>query len=80
MVRRYGSTAPPTAMSRPRCRALGQCRPIEELKIITCHLGGGSSMAVDGGRAWTPPWASPPGQARSMGTCAGDPDAVHPET
>ena len=35
-------------------------KKIEDLKIITCHLGNGSSItAIDGGRWWTPPWASP---------------------
>ena len=46
-------------------------KPIEELKIITCHLGNGSSVAaVDGGKSvdtsmgFTPlagvPWAPAP--------------------
>ena len=34
-------------------------RPPAELRLVTCHLGAGASLAaVLAGARWTPPWAS----------------------
>lgn len=50
-------------------------RPIEELKIITCHLGNGSSIsAVDGGRCIDTSMGFTPTAGLVMGTRCGDMD------
>ena len=54
-------------------------RPIEELKIITCHLGNGSSItAVDGGKAIDTSMGFTPQEGIAMGTRSGsiDPTVV----
>ena len=54
-------------------------KPIEELKIITCHLGNGSSItAVDGGRAIDTSMGFTPQEGIAMGTRSGsiDPTVV----
>ena len=54
-------------------------RPIEELKIVTCHLGNGSSItAVDGGKAIDTSMGFTPQEGIAMGTRSGtiDPTVV----
>ena len=54
-------------------------KPIEELKIVTCHLGNGSSItAVDGGRAIDTSMGFTPQEGIAMGTRSGsiDPTVV----
>lgn len=54
-------------------------KPIEDLKIITCHLGNGSSItAVDGGRAIDTSMGFTPQEGIAMGTRSGsiDPTVV----
>ena len=51
-------------------------KPIEELKIITCHLGNGSSVtAVDGGKSVDTSMGFTPLAGLPMGTRSGDLDA-----
>ena len=51
-------------------------KPIEELKIITCHLGNGSSVsAIDGGRSVDTSMGFTPLAGVPMGTRSGDLDA-----
>lgn len=51
-------------------------RPIEELKIITCHLGNGASItAVDGGKSVDTSMGFTPLAGVTMGTRSGDIDA-----
>jgi len=50
-------------------------RPIEELKIITCHLGNGSSItAIDGGKSVETSMGFTPLEGLVMGTRSGDID------
>jgi len=50
-------------------------KPIEDLKIVTCHLGNGSSMAaVDGGRSVDTSMGFTPLEGLLMGTRCGDMD------
>ena len=50
-------------------------RPLEELKIVTCHLGNGCSMAaVDGGRSIDTSMGFTPLEGLVMGTRCGDID------
>ena len=50
-------------------------RPIEELKIITCHLGNGSSItAIDGGQSVETSMGFTPLEGLVMGTRSGDID------
>ena len=69
------STAPPTSMSPaglPPCWA----RSLEELKLISCHLGNGSSVtAVDGGKSVDTSMGFTPLAGLPMGTRSGDLDA-----
>ena len=54
-------------------------KPLEELKIITCHLGNGSSItAVDGGKAIDTSMGFTPQEGIAMGTRSGsiDPTVV----
>ena len=54
-------------------------RPIEELKMVTCHLGNGSSItAVDGGKAIDTSMGFTPQEGIAMGTRSGsiDPTVV----
>ena len=51
-------------------------KPIEQLKIITCHLGNGSSVtAVDGGKSVDTSMGFTPLAGLPMGTRSGDLDA-----
>ncbi len=51
-------------------------KPIEDLKIITCHLGNGSSVtAIDGGKSVDTSMGFTPLAGLPMGTRAGDLDA-----
>ena len=51
-------------------------RPIEELKIVTCHLGNGSSIcAIDGGKSIETSMGFTPLAGLPMGTRCGDIDA-----
>lgn len=51
-------------------------RPIEDLKIITCHLGNGASItAVDGGKSVDTSMGFTPLAGVTMGTRSGDVDA-----
>ncbi|MCD8377003.1 MAG: acetate kinase [Oscillospiraceae bacterium] len=74
-VRRYGFHGTSHKYVSQRAAAmLG--RPIEELKIITCHLGNGSSVtAVDGGRSVDTSMGFTPLAGLPMGTRSGDLDA-----
>ena len=74
-VRRYGFHGTSHRYVSARTAAmLG--KPIEELKIITCHLGNGSSVAaVDGGKSVDTSMGFTPLAGVPMGTRAGDLDA-----
>ena len=74
-VRRYGFHGTSHMyVSRRAAAMLG--KPIEELKIITCHLGNGSSVtAVDGGKSVDTSMGFTPLAGLPMGTRAGDLDA-----
>ncbi|MBM6937724.1 acetate kinase [Pseudoflavonifractor phocaeensis] len=74
-VRRYGFHGTSHKYVAGRAAAmLG--RPIEELKIITCHLGNGSSVsAVDGGKSMDTSMGFTPLAGVPMGTRSGDLDA-----
>ena len=69
------STAPATAMSSQRCaRAHGQARS-RELKLITCHLGNGSSIcAIKNGKSVDTTMGFTPLVGLPMGTRAGGVD------
>ncbi len=77
-VRRYGFHGTSHRyVSREAARLVG--KPIEALKIITCHLGNGSSItAVDGGRAIDTSMGFTPQEGIAMGTRSGsiDPTVV----
>lgn len=74
-LRRYGFHGTSHRYVSARAAAmLG--KPIEELKIITCHLGNGSSVAaVDGGKSVDTSMGFTPLAGVPMGTRAGDLDA-----
>ena len=74
-VRRYGFHGTSHMYVSHRAAAmLG--KPIEQLKIITCHLGNGSSVtAVDGGKSVDTSMGFTPLAGLPMGTRAGDLDA-----
>ena len=74
-VRRYGFHGTSHRYVSQRAAAmLG--KPIEELKIITCHLGNGSSVtAVDGGKSVDTSMGFTPLAGLPMGTRSGDLDA-----
>lgn len=73
-IRRYGFHGPSHFyVSQRAAEALG--RPIEELKMITCHLGNGASMAaIDGGVSIDTSMGFTPLEGLLMGTRAGDCD------
>ena len=77
-VRRYGFHGTSHRyVSAELARLLG--KPIEDLKIITCHLGNGSSItAVDGGSAIDTSMGFTPQEGIAMGTRSGsiDPTVV----
>ena len=74
-VRRYGFHGTSHKYVTARAAAmLG--KPIEELKLISCHLGNGSSIAaVDGGKSVDTSMGFTPLAGLPMGTRAGDLDA-----
>lgn len=74
-VRRYGFHGTSHKYVAGRAAAmLG--KPIEELKLISCHLGNGSSVtAVDGGKSVDTSMGFTPLAGLPMGTRAGDLDA-----
>ena len=73
-IRRYGFHGTSHRyVSAELAKALG--KPIEELKIITCHLGNGSSItAVDGGKAIDTSMGFTPQEGIAMGTRSGSID------
>ena len=73
-VRRYGFHGTSHRfVSAELAKALG--KPIEELKIVTCHLGNGSSIcAVDGGKSVDTSMGFTPLAGLPMGTRSGDVD------
>lgn len=77
-VRRYGFHGTSHRyVSAELAKLLG--KPLEELKIITCHLGNGSSItAVDGGKAIDTSMGFTPQEGIAMGTRSGsiDPTVV----
>ena len=74
-VRRYGFHGTSHKYVTARAAAmLG--KPIQELKLISCHLGNGSSItAVDGGRSVDTSMGFTPLAGLPMGTRSGDLDA-----
>ena len=74
-IRRYGAHGTSHRYVSARAAAmLG--KPIEELKIITCHLGNGSSVsAIDGGKSVDTSMGFTPLAGVPMGTRSGDLDA-----
>lgn len=73
-IRRYGFHGTSHRyVSAEVARVMG--RPIEELKIVTCHLGNGSSItAVDGGKAIDTSMGFTPQEGIAMGTRSGSVD------
>ncbi len=73
-IRRYGFHGTSHKYVSQRAAAL-LGKPIEELKIITCHLGNGSSItAVDGGKSVDTTMGFTPLAGLLMGTRCGDID------
>ena len=74
-MRRYGFHGTSHRYVSQRCaEILG--KPIEELKIVSCHLGNGSSItAVDGGKSVDTSMGLTPLAGLPMGTRSGDMDA-----
>ncbi|MDR2528380.1 MAG: acetate kinase [Synergistaceae bacterium] len=77
-VRRYGFHGTSHYyVSRRAAEILG--RPVEKLKIVTCHLGNGSSItAVDGGKSVDTSMGFTPLAGVLMGTRCGDVDPALP--
>ncbi len=73
-IRRYGFHGTSHKYVTERAAAmLG--KPVEELKIVTCHLGNGSSItAVDGGKSVDTTMGFTPLAGVAMGTRSGDID------
>ena len=75
-IRRYGAHGTSHKYVAGRCAEL-MGRDISELKIITCHLGNGSSItAVDGGRSVDTSMSFTPLGGVIMGTRTGDIDPM----
>ncbi|HHT87363.1 MAG TPA: acetate kinase [Clostridiales bacterium] len=74
MIRRYGFHGTSHYyVSRRAAELLG--KPIEQTKIVTCHLGNGSSIAaVDGGKSIDTSMGFTPLEGVPMGTRCGDID------
>ncbi len=74
-MRRYGFHGTSHRYVSQRCaEILG--KPIEQLKIVSCHLGNGSSItAVDGGKSVDTSMGLTPLAGLPMGTRSGDMDA-----
>ena len=77
-VRRYGFHGTSHYyVSRRAAEILG--KPVEKLKIVTCHLGNGSSItAVDGGKSVDTSMGFTPLAGVLMGTRCGDADPALP--
>ena len=74
-VRRYGFHGPSHGYVAARAAAWMDC-PIEQLRIITCHLGNGASAtAVEYGRSVETSMGMTPLEGLVMGTRSGDVDA-----
>ncbi len=74
MVRRYGFHGTSHSYVSKRAAAMLN-RPIEDTKIITCHLGNGSSItAVNGGKSVDTSMGFTPLEGVPMGTRCGDMD------
>ena len=75
-IRRYGAHGTSHKYVSARVAEL-MGRPIEELKIITCHLGNGSSItAVKNGKVVDTSMGFTPHEGMLMGTRCGDIDAT----
>ena len=73
-VRKYGFHGTSHKYVAERCAEL-LGKPIEELKIVTCHVGNGSSItAVDGGKSVDTTMGFTPLAGMIMGTRCGDID------
>lgn len=73
-VRRYGFHGTSHKYVSERCAAIMGKKP-EELKIVTCHLGNGASIAaVDGGKVVDTSMGFTPLEGLIMGTRSGDMD------
>lgn len=74
-ARKYGAHGTSHRFVSERCAEL-LGKPIEETKIITCHIGNGASItAVDGGKSVDTSMGFTPLAGVTMGTRAGDIDA-----
>lgn len=73
-ARRYGAHGTSHRYVAQRCAEM-MGKPIEDLKIVTCHLGNGASItAVDGGKSVDTSMGFTPLAGLTMGTRAGDVD------
>ncbi len=73
-IRRYGFHGTSHRYVAAKCAEM-MGKPVEDLKIITCHLGNGSSItAVDGGVAVDTSMGFTPQSGIEMGTRSGDID------
>ncbi len=74
-IRRYGFHGTSHRYVSARCAEL-MGKPIEELKLISCHMGNGSSIcAIDGGKSVDTSMGFTPLAGVPMGTRSGDLDA-----
>ena len=74
-IRRYGFHGTSHRYVSKRCAEM-MGRPIEDLKIISCHMGNGSSIcAIDGGKSVDTSMGFTPLVGLPMGTRCGDLDA-----
>ena len=74
-IRRYGFHGTSHRYVSARCAEL-MGRPIEELKIVSCHMGNGSSIcAINGGKSVDTSMGFTPLVGLPMGTRCGDLDA-----
>ena len=74
-VRKYGAHGTSHRYVSARCAEL-MGKPIEELKLISCHMGNGSSIcAIDGGKCVDTSMGFTPLVGLPMGTRCGDLDA-----
>lgn len=75
-VRRYGAHGTSHKyVAREAAKAMG--RPLEDLKLITCHLGNGASVsAIKGGKIVDTSMGFTPLEGLVMGTRVGDIDAA----
>ena len=74
-IRRYGFHGTSHRYVSARCAEL-MGKPIEELKLISCHMGNGSSIcAIDGGKCVDTSMGFTPLVGLPMGTRCGDLDA-----